>query len=233
MIPMTFTKKDGAIAFKYTIPIMMAYLFLGTAFGLVLNQAGFSWVWALFMSFFVYAGSMQFVLIPLMAQRAALPEVALLTLMVNIRHLFYGISFIEEFSLLGKLKPYMIHTLTDETYSLLTALELEEGTDRRSVMFLVSLFDQGYWIIGSVAGALLGSAMPWDLTGIDFSMTALFTVVVTEQWINSKNHLPAVIGVASSIFYLIIIGPAQFMPPALLTTVGLLIIANKRGIIHG
>ena len=230
---MTFTKKEVAAAFKYTIPILMAYLFLGMAFGLVLNQAGFSWVWALFMSFFVYAGSMQFVLIPLMAQGAALPEVALLTLMVNIRHLFYGISFIEEFGFLGKLKPYMIHTLSDETYSVLTALEVKGGTDRRSVMFLVSLFDQGYWIIGSVAGALLGSAIPWDLTGIDFSMTALFTVVFTEQWLKAKNHLPAVIGVASSVFFLVVIGPARFMPPALLTTVGLLVIAQKRGIING
>lgn len=230
---MRFTKKDFAVAFKYTIPIMTAYLFLGLAFGLVLNQAGFSWVWALFMSFYVYAGSMQFVLIPLMAQGAPLAEVAILTLMVNSRHLFYGLSFIEDFNSMGKLKPYMVHTLTDETYSVLTALEGQEGRDRRAVMFLISLFDHAYWIIGSLAGTLLGKVMPWDLSGIDFSMTALFTVVFTEQWLRAKNHVPAVIGVASSVFYLILVGPGNFMLPALITTVGLLIIAQRRGIVHG
>lgn len=230
---MQITRKQAAVAFKQTIPIMMAYMFLGTAFGLILDQAGFSWIWALFMSFYIYAGSLQFVLIPLMAQGAPLPEVALMALLVNLRHLFYGLSFLEEYGRMGRLKPYLIHTLTDETYSVLTGLEVTTGPDRRSSVFLISLFDQAYWIIGSVAGALLGSALPFDLTGIDFSMTALFTVVFTEQWLRAKNHLPALIGLASSLFFLILIGPGGFMPPALLTTTGLLILARRRGIING
>lgn len=230
---MRYTKEEIKTAFKYSIPVMMAYLFLGTAFGLTLHQAGFSWIWAFFMSFFVYAGSMQFVLVPLMVQGISLPAVALMTLAVNIRHLFYGISFIEDFNAMGWRKPYAIHTLSDETYSLLTGLKAEAGVGRQNVMFLISLMDQMYWIIGSVAGTLIGQAIPWDLAGIDFSMTALFTVVFTEQWLKAKNHLPAVIGVVSSIFFLITIGPEGFMLPSLLTTVGSLMLAKRRGLIDG
>ncbi len=229
---MKFTKKQFATAFKYTIPIMPAYLFLGMAYGLVLNQSGYSWAWALLISLFVYAGSMQFVLTPLMVTGAGLAEVALLTLMVNFRHFFYGISFIDEFSSMGKFKPYMVHSLTDETYSVLTALEAEEGHDQKPVMALISMLDQFYWVLGSVAGTLLGKAIPWNLAGIDFSMTALFTVVFAEQWLRAKNHAPALIGLASSVFYLIVLGPSRFMPPALLTSAALLILAQRRGIIN-
>lgn len=230
---MRYSKDEIKTAFKYSVPVMMAYLFLGTAFGLTLSQAGFSWLWALFMSFFVYAGSMQFVLVPMMVEGISLPAAALMTVAVNIRHLFYGISFIEDFNAMGWRKPYVIHALTDETYSLLTGLKAEEGVDRHHVMFLISLMDQLYWIVGSVAGTLLGRAIPWDLTGIDFSMTALFTVVFTEQWLKAKNHWPAVIGVVSSIFYLMVLGPDSFMLPSLLTTVGLLLLARRRGLIDG
>ncbi len=230
---MNYTSAEIKTAFKNSIPVMTAYLFLGTAFGLTLDQAGFSWIWALFMSFFVYAGSLQYVLVPLMVQGISLPAVALMTVMVNIRHLFYGFSFIEDFNAMGRRKPYAIHTLTDETYSLLTGLDVEEGLDRHNVMFLITLMDQLYWIAGSVAGALIGRLIPWDITGIDFSMTALFTVVFTEQWLKANNHLPAVIGVLSSIFFLIVIGPDSFMLPSLLTTVALLMLARRRGLIDG
>lgn len=230
---MTITKKEFNAAFRWTLPVMTGYLFLGTAFGLILNQAGFSWLWALLMSSYVYAGALQFLLVPLMAAGVSLWETAVLAFMVNIRHLFYGFSFLEDFARMGKLKPYMIHTLTDETYSVLTALDEEAGADRRGVMFLVSALDHCYWIIGSVAGALLGKAIPWDLAGIEFSMTALFTVVFVEQWLKAKTHLPALIGAGSGLLFLLIIGPQNFLPPALLATVGVLLLAGKRGFIHG
>lgn len=226
---MNFTKAEIKFAYIHTIPVMMGYLFLGVAFGLVLDQAGFSWVWALFMSVFVYAGSLQFALVPLMAQGAGLWATVILSLLINIRHLFYGLSFIEKFNGAGRRKPYLIHALTDETYSLLTGLKIQEGLDRHNIMFLISLMDHCYWIAGSVAGTLIGQAIPWDLTGIDFSMTALFTVVFTEQWLGSKNHLPALVGLGSSIFFLMAVGPQGFMLPSLLTTVAFLIMAERRG----
>lgn len=230
---MKYTKDELKTAFKYSIPVMTAYLFLGIAFGLTLYQAGFSWPWSLFMSGFIYAGSLQFVLVPLMAQGASLLSVVILTLAVNIRHLFYGISFVEEFNAMGRYKPYAIHALSDETYSLMTGLKAEKGVNRHRVMLLIAFLDQMYWIFGSVVGTLLGRAIPWDLTGIDFSMTALFTVVFTEQWLQAGSKLPAVIGLISSVFFRILIGPDGFMLPSLLTMVGLLMLAKRRGLIRG
>lgn len=229
---MVISKKEWKSALRWTLPVMTGYLFLGVAFGLVLNQAGFSWIWAIFMSAYLYTGALQFLLIPLLGSGITLWETAVLAFMVNIRHLFYGFSFLDEFSAMGAWKPYMIHTLTDETYSLLTGLETDPETDRHGVMLLVSALDQIYWVAGSLAGALLGQAIPWDLAGIEFSMTALFTVVFVEQWIKAKNHLPALMGIGAATLLLVVLGPEQFLPPALVATVGLLLIGRKRGWIN-
>lgn len=225
-------KKEWGTALKLSIPVMAGYLFLGIAFGLVAHQAGFGWPWVLFMSLYVYAGSLQFLLVPLMAAGASLGETAMLALMVNIRHLFYGLTFLESFRSFGPLKPYMIHSLTDETYSLLATLELSEGVDKNRVMFLISALNQSYWVGGTVTGAILGQAIPWDLAGIDFAMTALFTVIFTDQWLRTTNHWPALAGIACGLVFLLLIGPAGFLPPALVATVGCLLLLRKRGLIH-
>lgn len=229
---MEVKKSELSYAFRSTLPVMPAYLFLGMAFGLVLNQAGFSWAWALFLSLYVYSGTLQFLLIPLMAQGAALSETAILAFFVSIRHLFYGLSFLDDFKAMGRYRYYMIHTLTDETYSVLHSLEEKPGIDRHRVMLLVSFLDQSYWAAGSLTGALLGKAIPWDLQGIEFSMTALFTVVFTEQWLKAKNHLPALTGIGASLLFLLTAGPDRFLPPALLATAGFLLLAKKGGLIH-
>ena len=214
-------------AVRLTIPVMCGYLFLGTAFGATLAQAGFGPVWALMMSGLVYAGSLQFVMVPLMASGAALGTVALTALMVNARHLFYGVSYIERFKCMGALRPYMIFSLTDETYSVFCGLPGEESD---GVMLRVALYDQLYWVTGSVVGALLAQQLPFDLTGIDFSMTALFIVICVERAMNSRDRLPMAVGGVCAVLFLLVLGPDAFLAPALAATALLLaVISRKEG----
>ena len=213
----------NAKAVKLTIPVMCGYLFLGTAFGATLAQAGFGPLWALAMSGLVYAGSLQFVMVPLMASSAALGTVALTALMVNARHLFYGVSYIESFRRMGWLRPYMIFSLTDETYSVFCGLEGEESD---GVMLRVALYDHLYWVTGSVVGALLARQLPFDLTGIDFSMTALFIVICLERALNKAERLPVAVGGACALVCLLLLGPDAFLAPALAATAVLLMVLD-------
>ena len=210
-------------AARLTLPVMCGYLFLGTAFGATLAQAGFGPAWALMMSGLVYAGSMQFVMVPLMASGAALTTVALTVLMVNARHLFYGVSYIERFRRMGKLRPYMVFSLTDETYSVFCGLPGEESD---GVMLRVALYDQLYWIAGSIAGAVLAQQLPFDLTGIDYSMTALFIVICVERAMNRADRLPMATGGACALVCLLLLGPDRFLAPALAATAVLLLGMN-------
>lgn len=175
--------------FKLTFPVMIGYLFLGMAFGILCYKQGLEWYWACFMSVVVYAGSMQFVLISMLGGGLHIAEVILVTLSVNARQLFYGISFLKRYQDMNKYRWYMIFSLTDETYSLLCNKSNPETENDKRFMFYVSLCNQGYWIVGSVVGVFLGSILSFDTKGIDFAMTALFTVILVEQWIASKHHL--------------------------------------------
>ena len=202
-------------ALRLTLPVMCGYLFLGTAFGAVIAQAGFGPVWALAVSTLVYAGSLQFVMVPLMAAGTSLIVVALTALMVNARHLFYGLSYIERFSRMGCLRPYMIFSLTDETYSVFCGMPGEESD---GVMVRVALYDQIYWVAGSIAGALLASSLPVDLTGIDFSMTALFIVICVERARERGSRAAMAVGAACALVSLALLGPERFLAPALAAT---------------
>ena len=206
-------------ALRYTLPVLCGYLFLGTAFGATLAQAGYGPAWALLMSTLIYAGSMQFVMVPLMAAGASLVTVALTALMVNARHLFYGVSFIDRFARMGRLRPYMIFSLTDETYSVFCSMP---GGETDGVLLRVSLYDQLYWIAGSLLGSVLARQLPVDLTGIDFSMTALFIVICVERAGNRRDRLPLTIGGACALFSLLALGPERFLLPALAATAALL-----------
>ena len=206
-------------ALRYTLPVLCGYLFLGTAFGATLAQAGYGPAWALMMSTLIYAGSMQFVMVPLMAAGASLVTVALTALMVNARHLFYGVSFIDRFARMGRLRPYMIFSLTDETYSVFCSMP---GGETDGVLLRVSLYDQLYWIAGSLLGSVLARQLPVDLTGIDFSMTALFIVICVERAGNRRDRLPLAIGGACALFSLLALGPERFLLPALVVTAALL-----------
>ena len=210
-------------ALKLTIPVKCGYLFLGTAFGATLAQAGFGPAWALMMSGLIYAGSLQFVMVPLMASGAALGTVALTALLVNARHLFYGVSYIERFRRMGALRPYMIFSLTDETYSVFCSLPGEESD---GVMLRVALYEHLYWVTGSVVGALLARQLPFDLTGIDFSMTALFIVICLERALNKAERLPVAVGGACALVCLLLLGPDAFLAPALAATAVLLMVLD-------
>ena len=173
-------KEALRFALVKTIPVLLGYLFLGVAFGVVLQRSGYGAPWALLASTVIYAGSGQFVMADLLAAGAGLLTVAATALLVNSRHIFYGLTFVERFRGMPG-RAYMIFSLTDETYSLLCALRAPEGIDENRAMLLIALLDQSYWVLGSCLGALLGQALPVDLTGIDFAMTALFTVILVEQ----------------------------------------------------
>ncbi|HJB68916.1 MAG TPA: AzlC family ABC transporter permease [Candidatus Fournierella excrementigallinarum] len=219
-------KTTARFALRQSLGVLFGYVFLGTAFGILLRQAGFGALWALAFSGLVYAGSLQFVLAGFLAAPTSLPTVALMSLFINARHLFYGLSFIERFRSMGKKRPYMIFSLTDETYSVLCGMdETPAGVDKNGAMFLVALLDQLYWVAGSLLGTLAGG-LPLDFTGIDFSMTALFLVIFLEQWRGAKSHLPALLGLGCGAAFLLALGPDHFLPPALCVTVALLLLAR-------
>ncbi|MBR6771576.1 MAG: AzlC family ABC transporter permease [Lachnospiraceae bacterium] len=215
-------------AFRQTIPVMLGYLFLGTAFGLMLQNAGYHVLWAFGISCVVYAGSMQFILVTLLTGGASLLQTAMMTLFINGRHIFYGFSFIERYRKMGKAYPYMVFSLTDETYSLLCRTKIPVSVDENQVSFWISLLNQCYWILGSVIGSLAGQLIAFDTTGIDFSMTALFVAIVVEQWQEGKARLPVIIGFLSSLTFLLLWGPERFILPSLSAAVCILLILRKR-----
>ena len=211
------TKKLIKAAFIKSLPVMAGYVVLAIGFGILMKEAGYGLFWSFLMSFTIYAGSMQYVAVSLLSSGASLISAALTTLMVNARHLFYGVSMIDKYKDAGKKKPYLIFALTDETYSLLCGDDYPEGEDKHWYSFFVSLFNQCYWVIGSIIGSIIGSLITFNTAGIDFSMTALFVTVFVEQWLTTKNHLPAIAGLFCSIACLMIFGPENFLIPTMIS----------------
>ena len=216
-------------AFLDTIPVLTGYVFLGFGFGILLHQSGYGVIWAAAMSLFIYAGSMQYVAVSLLSSGAGLLTAAMTAFLVNARHLFYGISMVDAYKGAGKKKPYMIFALTDETYSLVSQDQAPEGTDRHTYCFLVSLFDQIYWVSGSILGSLAGSLLPINYEGIEFVLTALFVTIFVEQWLSTKNHLPAVIGVVSTVVCLLVFGRDVFLIPSMVIIAVVLTVMRKPG----
>lgn len=209
-----------------TIPVMAGYLVLGFGFGILLRSKGFGILYCFAMSAFIFAGSMQYVAVELLSVGAGLITVALTTLMVNARHLFYGISMVDRYKKIKRGRIYDMFALTDETYSLVCQDESLSDKD----IFQISLFNQSYWVIGSVLGSAVGALVPWDFAGIDFSLTALFVCIMTEQWLSGKDHLPALIGLIVSAVCLAIFGPGNFLIPSMIAiTIGLTILKYVRG----
>lgn len=203
-------------AFPYTIPVMLGYLFIGIAFGVLFENKGYNFLWAILASTLIYAGSMQYVAVNLFTGDIGLINIAFITLMVNIRHVFYGLSMIDKFKNMGKFKPYMIFSLTDETYSLLCLTETPEGVDRNYFLFFIAVLNQLYWIIGSFIGSVAGAMITINSEGIDFAMTALFVVIFVEQWLFTTTHIPAITGIIISLICLLIFGGANFLLPSMI-----------------
>ena len=209
------TKKELKRAFLATVPVLSGYVVIGIGFGMVLQAKGYGVWWAVAMSGLIYAGAMQYVAIDLITAGASLITVALTALLVNARHLFYGISMVDRYKCLGKMKIYDIFSLTDETYSLVCGELPEDEGERRRYITAVSVFDQAYWIAGSVLGSLAGKLVPFSVEGIEFALTALFVTVFTEQWLTAKDHVPAIVGFGSTLICLLVFGAEKFLIPAM------------------
>lgn len=220
-------RKAFRAAFPYTIPVLTGYLFIGIAFGVMYQEKGYNFIWAAVMSILVYAGSGQYLAVNFFAPGVSFFQVIFMTFMVNVRHIFYGLSLLERFAKMGKQRLYMIFSLTDETYSLYFITKVPEGVDENKFLLAIALLDQSYWVIGSVIGALAGSLIPFDSTGIDFAMTALFLVIFVEQWLGSKDHIPAVVGIGCAFVCLLLFGKDNFILPAMICIMVLLLSGRK------
>ena len=222
-------RNDLKKAFIASIPVMTGYISLGIGFGILLESKGYGPGWAFLMSFAVYAGSLQYVLIDMMAGGVSLLTTAITSLMVNARHLFYGISVIDKYKGAGLKKPYMIFGLTDETYSLVFSDEAAKGVkDRHGFYFVLTLMNQCYWVAGSVIGGAVGRMITFDTTGIDFALTALFVTIFVDQWRSAADHGPALVGVISSVVCLMIFGSGNFLIPAMICITACLLAMKGR-----
>lgn len=208
-------KKSGLRqAFLDTVPVMTGYLFLGFGFGILMEQNGYGFLWAGAMSLFIYAGSMQYAAVGLLTGGAGLVTAALTTLLVNARHLFYGISMVDAYKGV-KGKPYLIFALTDETYSLVSKPQVPEGMSVQAYCLAVSVLDQVYWVAGTILGSLVGALLPMELPGIEFVLTALFVTIFVEQWLSARDHRPALVGVVGTLLCLWIFGRDVFLIPSM------------------
>jgi len=214
-------------AFPRTIPILTGFLFLGFAFGILMNSKGYSAGWSILMSACIYAGAMQFVAVTLLSSAFNPLNAFIITLVINARHLFYGISMLEKFSTAGKKKPYLIFGLVDETFSILCSTEPPPGVDRNWFMFFVTMLNQIYWITGATLGGILGSMVSFNTKGIDFVMTALFVVIFINQWKSQQQHSPALVGLAASAFCLLVFGAKSFIIPAMMLIIVVLTLFRK------
>ncbi len=226
-------KKVLRPAFISTIPVLTGYLVLGFGFGIIMKSNGYGILLAFAMSFLIYAGSMQYAAIGLMTGGASFLTVAITTFMVNARHIFYGISMIDKYKGAGAKKPYLIFALTDETYSLVCNDDLKIPQESRfSYCFLVSMFNHIYWITGSVLGNVAGSLISFNTEGIDFALTALFLTVFIDQWLNTKKHFSALVGLIATAGCLMIFGSESFLIPAMLV-IALILCIKKEDVTNG
>ena len=222
-----FSSTTLKTAFVKSIPIFCIYVFVSMAYGMMMASAGFPWYDSLLVSLTVYTGAFQFVLITFLSSGASLITLALTALLMNSRQSFYSLTFLKEFKQMGRRKLYMIHTMTDETYAVNSTLDLPKK-EKEDTMFLVALFSRCYWMVGSVLGGILGQIIPFDLTGIDFCMTALFLIIFIDQWEKAEKHTPALTGLGIGVICLLIFGENRFMLPALLIVSALLLLFQRK-----
>lgn len=222
------TKRTLKRAFRDSLPILAGYLVLGIGYGVLLQSKGYSFWWAILMSVTMFAGSGQYAGVDFMASGASLLTTAFMTLIINARHFFYGFSLLDKYKGAGALKPYMIFGLTDETYSIVCSAKLDEGINPKKYYFFLTALNQLYWITGCVSGAVLGMFLPFSSEGIDFAMTALFIVIFVEQWLGAKEHLSAILGIATTVVCLVVFGAEFFIIPSMFLIAVELLVFRKR-----
>lgn len=202
-------------AFPYTIPIFAGFWFLGLTYGIYMNVSGFSFVYPMLMSLTIFAGSVEFITVNLLLGAFNPLQALFLTLMVNARHLFYGLSMLDKFRGLGWKKVYLIFGMCDESFSINYTAQIPPDVDRGWFMFFVTLLNQGYWVLGATLGGLLGNLVTFNTKGIEFVMTALFTVILVNQWRETREHRPVITGLALSAVCLALFGQTGFILPAM------------------
>lgn len=214
-------------AFPHTLPILAGFWFLGMAYGIYMNVSGFSFVYPMLMSMLIFGGSLEFVAVEMLLSPFAPVSVLIMTLLIQARHVFYGISMLDKFKGLGWKKYYLIFGMCDETFSINYTAQIPPDVDRGWFMFFVTLLNQLYWVASATLGGLIGSLLHFDTDGISFVMTAMFVVIFLEQWLKDRNHTPEYIGLAASLVCLLIFGPDSFLIPAMAAIVGLLACVRK------
>ena len=214
-------------AFPQTIPIFTGFWFLGMAYGIYMNASGFSFVYPLCMSLLIYGGSLEFVAVEMLLSPFAPLQTFIMALLIQARHLFYGLSMLDKFKGLGWKKYYLIFGMCDETFSVNCSADIPEDVDRGWFYFWVTLLNQFYWSAAATTGGIVGSLLKIDTSDISFVMTAMFVVIFLEQWLKEKEHSASLIGLAVSVLCLVVFGPDSFMVPTMVLIVGLLALLRK------
>lgn len=221
-------RKALKAAFPCTIPIMTGFIFLGAAYGIYMNASGFSFVYPLFMSMLIYGGSLEFVAVEMLLSPFAPLQVFIMALLIQARHLFYGLSMLDKFKGTGWKKFYLIYGMCDETFSVNYTADIPEDVDRSWFMFFVTLLNQFYWVASATTGGIIGSLLKINTDGISFVMTAMFVVIFMDQWLKEDHHLSSLIGLGVSLICLLIFGADSFMIPTMITIVVLLTVLRHR-----
>lgn len=221
-------KKAFIAAFPHTIPIFAGFWFLGLTYGIYMNVSGFSFWYPMFMSLTIFAGSIEFVTVSFLMGIFNPLQALAMTLMINARHLFYGISMLDKFKGTGWKKFYLIFGMCDESFSINYTADIPKGVDKGWFMFFVTLLNHFYWFFGAALGGVFGSMIHFNTEGLDFVMTAMFVVIFMEQWLKDKEHTSAVLGILLSLFCLIIFGADSFMIPAMLAILCVLTLLRGR-----
>lgn len=221
-------KRAFLAAFPDTIPVLCGFLALGAAYGILMETKGYSVLWSVLMSIIAFCGSMQFVAITLLTIVFNPIQAFILSLMVNARHLFYGVSMLDKYKGLGKIRYFLIFGLCDETFSLTSSLEVPQNINRKYYYFAITLFNYFYWILGTFIGGVLGSLITFNTKGLDFALTALFVVLFLEQWKKKENRLPAMIGLTATIIGKLIFGAGNLVIPAMILILIILMMGRQK-----
>lgn len=215
-------------AFPHTIPVLAGFMILGTAYGILMSSKGYGIGWTVLMSLVIFAGSAQFVAITFLTSVFNPLYALLMTLMVNARHLFYGISLLDIYKDTDKFKPYLIFGLCDETFSIICSTEPSEGVDKNWFWFFITFLNHSYWVLGSAIGGMLGPMVTFNTQGLDFVLTALFVVIFLGQWKSQQDHNPAIIGIVCSVICVVVFGPNNFIIPAMVAIMVTLTMMRKK-----
>ena len=221
-------RKALKAAFPCTIPIMTGFIFLGASYGIYANASGFSFVYPLFMSMLIYGGSLEFVAVEMLLSPFAPLQMFIMALLIQARHLFYGLSMLDKFKGTGWKKFYLIYGMCDETFSANYTADIPEDVDKGWFMFFVTLLNQFYWVASATAGGIIGSLLKINTDGISFVMTAMFVVIFMDQWLKEDRHISSLIGLDVSLICLLIFGADSFMIPTMITIVVLLTVLRRK-----